>query len=114
MTNQFLDAVFADGLQHPNFFNGRILTATDLRDEQAAGLKRSRYLGQAVGTGVVHGLAVSAVNGQRDLQITAGLAVNPRGDGLALPGTTTVELVLTEPLGNPHLALRTLRYRWSH
>jgi hypothetical protein len=101
MTNQFLDAVFADGLQHPNFFNGRILTATDLRDEQAAGLKRSRYLGQAVGTGVVHGLAVSAVNGQRDLQITAGLAVNPRGDGLALPGTTTVELVLTEPLGNP-------------
>ncbi len=101
MNKQFLDAVFADSIQHPNFFNGRILTATDLRDEQTANLKRSRYLGQAIGAGVVHGLAVTAVSSRRSLRISAGLALNPRGDSLVLPGTTTVELVLTDPAGNP-------------
>lgn len=101
MDRQFLEAVFTDSIQHPNFFNGRILTATDLRDEQAANLQRSRYLGQAIGSGVVYGLAVSPGADQSSLVITAGLAVNRRGDGLHLPGTTTVELVLTEPLGNP-------------
>ncbi|MEM6253940.1 MAG: hypothetical protein AAF821_13555 [Cyanobacteria bacterium P01_D01_bin.156] len=99
MNSQFLDAVFTDGIQHPNFFNGRILTASDLRDEQAANLQRSRYLGQAVGSGVAYGLQVTG--GQTALSITAGLAINRRGDGLCLPAVTTVELVLTEPLGNP-------------
>ncbi|PZV06766.1 MAG: hypothetical protein DCF32_09075 [Leptolyngbya sp.] len=95
MNTQFLEAVFADGILHPNFFNGRILTATDLRDEQAANLKRSRYLGQALGTGVVHGLTVTATNGRTALAIAGGLAINPRGEALPLPGTvTTLNLVL--------------------
>ena len=96
MERQFLDAVFTNGIQHPNFFNGRILTATDLQDEQAANLQRSRYLGQAIGSGVVHGLTVIAASDRTALEITTGLAINPRGDGLFLPNTTTVELVLTE------------------
>ncbi|MBM0740403.1 right-handed parallel beta-helix repeat-containing protein [Phormidium sp. CLA17] len=97
METQFLEAVFSDSIQHPNFFNGRILTATDLRDEQVAELKRSRYLGQAIGAGVVYGLNVTAASSRNALEITSGLAINRRGDTLHLPGkTTTVELVLTE------------------
>ncbi|MDJ0702462.1 MAG: hypothetical protein QNJ46_04200 [Leptolyngbyaceae cyanobacterium MO_188.B28] len=106
MKNQFLEAVFTGGIQHPNFFNGRILTATDLRDEQKANLQRSRYLGQAIGTGVVYGLEISADANQTSLVITPGLAINRRGEGLFLPGaatsrTTKVELVQTKLLGKP-------------
>lgn len=97
MNTQFLETVFADSIQHPNFFNGRILTATDLRDEQAANLKRSRYLGQAIGAGVVQGLNVTANSDRTALVITGGLAINRRGEGLALPGgSTTVELVISD------------------
>lgn len=96
MDTQFLEAVFTDSIQHPNFFNGRILTATDLRDEQMAELKRSRYLGQAIGTGVVHGLTVTPDATKQSLVISSGLAVNRRGDGLHLPADTIVELVLTD------------------
>lgn len=92
--SQFLQSVFSDAIQYPNFFNGRILTATDLRDEQEAFLKLSRYLGQAVGTGVVYGLDVAIAPDRDALEISAGLALNRKGDALALPANQTVPLTL--------------------
>jgi len=108
MNQQFLDTVFTNhSIRHPNFFNGRILTATDLREEQAAGVKRSRYLGQAVGSGVVYGLAVAiAPDDPAALTVTNGLAVNPRGEALSLQvgeaqppdgGVPTTQIRLTAP-----------------
>jgi hypothetical protein len=99
MNAQFLEFVFDPerNIQHPNFFNGRILTAQDLQDEQTANLKRSRYLGQAIGEGVVYGLNVSTNSDKDALKITDGLAVNLRGDVLLLPSEITVELSLKEP-----------------
>jgi hypothetical protein len=100
MDTQFLESIFVDGIQHPNFFNGRILTATDLRDEQKANLRRSHYLGQALGSGVVSGLEVkiSPSDGSA-LEITEGLAINPRGETLALPvEKMTLHLTVKEQL----------------
>lgn len=103
METQYLAAVFSDSLKYANFFNGRILTATDLRDEQNVTLKRARYLGQAAGEGVVYGLNVTAATGGTALDVSGGLAINRRGDGLSLPGErTTVELVLVDqPTASP-------------
>lgn len=99
MDAQFLEAVFIDSIKHANFFNGRILTAADLRDEQAATARQSRYLGQALGDGVAYGLNVAKASGTAALEIGGGLAVNRRGDALFLPGTkTTVELILAQQL----------------
>jgi hypothetical protein len=99
MSVQFLESVFTDSLKHPNFFNGRVLTATDLRDEQYASVRRGRYLGQAAGEGVVYGLNVTKATGGNALEITGGLAVCRSGDTLHLSGeSTTVELVVQEPL----------------
>lgn len=96
MDKQFLEAVFSKQLQHPNFFNGRVLTATDLKKEQEANVTRSRYIGQALGTGVVYGLNVEIVKGQ-GLSVSGGLAINPKGDPLALTvEEKTISLTLTE------------------
>ena len=93
MNRQFLESVFSDSVQHPNFFNGRILTATDLREEQKANQKRSRHVAQAIGSGVAYGLTVSATTDNQQLSVSGGLAINLRGDTLSLPeGTTEIPL----------------------
>ncbi|PSN16055.1 hypothetical protein C7271_20435, partial [filamentous cyanobacterium CCP5] len=94
--SQFLKSVFSDAIQYPNFFNGRILTATDLRDEQEAFLKLTRYLGQAAGAGVVYGLEVAIAPDSDALVISTGLALNLKGDALALPAEQPVPLTLTD------------------
>ena len=95
MNNQLLDAVFTDSIQHPNFFNGRILTATDLREEQGANQKRSRYIAQAIGSGVAYGLTVSTAKDNKSLNISGGLAISPRGDTLSL-STASITIPLSE------------------
>lgn len=91
MTVDFLATVYNDALKHPNWFNGRILTGTDLREEQEAHVRRSWAIAQAIGSGVVHGLYVTA-SGQT-VTVTGGLALSPGGDVLHLPGTTSFNLV---------------------
>ncbi|TVQ17824.1 MAG: right-handed parallel beta-helix repeat-containing protein [Leptolyngbya sp. DLM2.Bin15] len=99
MNMHFLETVFSDnGIKYPKFFDGRILTAEDLRDEQTANLQRSRLLGQAIGDGVVHGLQVSADGDRRALRIKGGLAINRQGDPLQLVRDTTLTLVSSQRL----------------
>ena len=87
-----------DGIRHVNFFNGRLLTAGDLRSEQQAELQISRQLGRAVGSGVVHGLEVrllsDGTNGKSPtVAVSGGLAINDLGQAIELPlSSVTVTL----------------------
>src|SRR5215211_1536246 len=72
-----------------HYFDGKFLRAADLELEQ-------RYLRRAVelanlggGAGVVHGLDTTLAGDDR-LRIGAGLAVDPDGGLLLLPGEVTV------------------------
>jgi hypothetical protein len=83
--------ILQGGIKNVNFFNGRLLTATDLRDEQAANRQQHRQLGQAAGSGVVYGLEVSRVAAQR-VRVTAGLAINSQGQPLMLADDSEINL----------------------
>lgn len=96
MATELLQAVVEDGVRITNFFNGRLLTAEDLRREQDAARDRHRGLAGAVGEGVVQGLEVELV--KRDLpaptvRITAGIGFNRDGDPVALPRDVELRLL---------------------
>ncbi len=90
---RFLDETILDqGISNPNFFNGRILTAQDLKDEQAANRGQRQQLGKALGDGIAFGLEAELVAGADGsdgnppvVHINPGLAVNRRGQAIALP-----------------------------
>ena len=86
----------ASGLRWPNYVNGRLLTANDLEATQAATFTRDRWLGQAIGSGVVAGLTVSGGRGGKTLAVSAGLGVNPEGTALRLEARTTLDLAVVE------------------
>lgn len=93
IVRRFLDETILDqGISNPNFFNGRILTAQDLTDEQAANRRQRWQLGRALGDGIVTGLEVELVAGADGsdgqppvLHVNPGLAVNRVGQPIALP-----------------------------
>ena len=94
-----LAPVLADGIHLNNFFNGRLLSAEDLRAEQAANRAQHTQLGRALGAGVVDGLTVRPLapapgQGPR-VAVAKGLALNRRGQALALPEDVEVRLVRT-------------------
>lgn len=74
-----------------NYFDGKFLRADDLRVEQDY-LRNLVWLSnRAGGSGVVSGLNVSDGGGGR-LELSAGLAIDPRGRVLSMPYDTTVEV----------------------
>lgn len=74
-----------------NYFDGKFLRADDLRVEQDY-LRNLVWLSnRAGGSGVVSGLDVSDGGGGK-LELSAGLAIDPRGRVLSMPYDTTVEL----------------------
>ena len=89
--------VLDDALHSINFFNGRLLSARDLTLEQSAYREADRRLGRAMGDGIADGLEVSIApdssKSAPTVRVEAGLAVNRRGDALALPSRTDVALV---------------------
>lgn len=64
-------------LTRTHYFDGRLLTAADLTREQLYLDQRLREVGQALGSGVVEGLAVTLSGGR--LSIGPGLAVTEAG-----------------------------------
>lgn len=78
-----------DGVRSVNFFNGRLLTAEDLRREQDATRTLGDRTGQAVGDGVVRGLRVHRPGGpdpaHPEVEVSSGTALNRQGYPLRLP-----------------------------
>jgi hypothetical protein len=104
MSKRLLEPILMGGIRNNYFFNGRLLSAEDLRDEQAANSEGRRRLGQAIGDGVVYGLYVSETIGTSSksapvITVEPGLCVNRRGVALALTEATDVSLVRPVPPG---------------
>ncbi len=88
--HSLLDPILDQGLLHTNFFEGRLLTAQDLRDQQQAERERTRRLGRAVGEGIIEGLEVLLENDGADgnvpvVAVKRGLAINGEGEIIGLP-----------------------------
>src|SRR5438093_3453111 len=95
---QLLEPVLTGGIKDTHFFNGRLLTADDLRTMQAAARQHDAQLGRAIGDGVAYGLEVSlgaapASGSQIVLHVERGLAINLLGERAMLPSAVDVALV---------------------
>jgi hypothetical protein len=90
-------ALVEGGLRSVNFFNGRLLSAEDLRSEQAYQDTARRRLARMLGEGVAYGLEVSEAAGSSSsrplVTVQAGIAITRAGSTLELPGATDVSLV---------------------
>ncbi len=97
MSLELLEPMLRGGIRNTHFFNGRLLTAEDLRAEQEANRQQRRQLGLAIGAGVVEGFDVALVsNGPKPvLRISRGLALTRKGAALALAEDVEVGLVRT-------------------
>lgn len=98
------EAYLEQAIQDTHFFNGRLLTAGDLRHLQEASRLRDHQLGRALGTGVACGLHVrlrpgGAEDGTPVLVVTKGLAINRLGQAIALP--QDAEVLLDQPESAP-------------
>ncbi|MFD8778377.1 hypothetical protein [Streptomyces sp. NPDC059916] len=88
--------LITNGLRTVNFFNGRLLTAEDLHNEQISAQRARRRLGLAVGDGVLRGLRVrvsaTATRTRLLVHVESGIAVNMLGDPLELGSDVDVSL----------------------
>src|SRR5262245_44145100 len=102
---QLLEPVLTGGIQDTHFFNGRLLTADDLRTMQRAARQHDAQLGRALGDGVAYGPHVSVVPGAAAdstaaiLHVTKGLALHRLGEPVAL--TAGIGLALVRALDVP-------------
>jgi hypothetical protein len=89
-------AITTGGIRNTNFFNGRLLSAEDLQAEQLANRRRYQQLDRAVGAGIITGLEVRLTPGvapPTEVTVSAGLALNRRGQALALAQDVDLALV---------------------
>lgn len=101
-----LEAFLNEESKDTNFFNGRLLTASDLVTLQDASRKRDRQLGLAAGAGVVTGLEVRLVADGSDgappvLAVSKGLAINRLGQAVALAQDAEVRLAKPATVAQP-------------
>lgn len=74
-------------LSRTNYFDGRLLKATDLIRDQVYLDERALEIGQALGSGIVRGLDVELLDNYR-LRVAPGMAIAPSGRVLQLAGQT--------------------------
>src|SRR5260370_37579704 len=89
--SQLLTASFDEGVRAPNYFNGRLLAAEDLKADQYAVLARQGWLGKACGYGVIEGLMVSYAT-STSVQITQGIGINRQGQVMHLQNNPSLPL----------------------
>jgi hypothetical protein len=80
------------GIVRLNPFDGLFLRAEHLEALQAYARELTHALGQAGGTGVVHGYGVTLSAADRTLNVSAGLAFDPDGRPLRMTTPTSVKL----------------------
>ena len=97
---QLQSPYLAGGVERVSWWNGRVLTAEDLADQQRATDQSDRRLGQAIGPGVARGLLVTRGPDRRSVEVTEGLAVDLAGEVLELALPVVVRLV-TPPEQDP-------------
>jgi len=102
MARNLLEPILDGGVTNPHYFEGRLLTAAALREEQEAQRAHHRRLGRGLGPGIVDGLWVTiefagSATAPPRLAITAGLAVNAEGETLELPAREVVALARKAP-----------------
>jgi len=91
------EPVVDDGIRWLNFFNGRALSAEDLRTDHEA-IQRSRaQLGRGLGPGLVNGFKVAQATASTVarpvLSVSSGLAFNHDGQAIELQRDVTIGLV---------------------
>jgi hypothetical protein len=97
-TTRLEEPVVAGGIRSVNFFNGRLLSAEDLRSEQEARRAALQRLGLGVGEGVLYGLevvpmAAGSPPDQPVVTVRGGAAINGDGVLLSLPVEVHLSLV---------------------
>jgi len=103
-TRQLSEVITNPSMRSINFFNGRLLTAEDLGQEQAIRRAADARIGQAVGYGVANGLEVSqpvSAATQPVVTIQPGLAINLKGQAMSLSDAVDVSLVRPASAGVP-------------
>ncbi len=89
--SQFVGTIFNGGLKSTHYFNGRLLTADALSDDQQAVQTQLLWLGKASGYGIIEGLLVSKTpNDTTQISITQGIGVNHDGQVVSLPNDITL------------------------
>ena len=85
----------SEALLRVNYFDGKLLSADDLRDEQTYFRQRLRRLNQRLhGHGVVSGLTVS-IKGKGNvarIEIAPGVAIDPTGEEIVVTNGVTLSL----------------------
>jgi len=84
-----------EGVQRNNFFNGRLLSAEDLRADQDATRAQHAQLGRAIGEGVAWGLDVTVASAGAErpvVRVSPGLALTRLGALLPLREEALVTL----------------------
>ncbi len=85
-----LEPITDSGIKNTNYFEGRLLSARDLREQEQANQRHRRNLGMLAGSGIHSGLTVTVedagdVSNSPVVRVAGGKAVNLEGDVLELP-----------------------------
>ena len=95
-TRQLSEVITSGGIRSINFFNGRLLSAEDMTQEQGTRRDADALLGRSLGAGIACGLEVSGAASSGAVPVVtvqAGLAINAMGQALRLSDAVDLSLV---------------------